>query len=104
MTKTVFDTLLTIASEEFGVSTRQILAKTRSPDHISARFALAWIMRDVFKLHPEDIGHWMGGRTRTAILAALGQVSDWRETDLGFRRKTDRIFMAARNLNRKAAA
>lgn len=101
MTPTMFNHLLTLTAEEFGLTTHQILGPGKTVDICKGRFALSWVLRDAFKLHPEQIGNWMAGRTRTAILASLGQASNWRETELDFRRQTDRLREKALALTQK---
>lgn len=104
MNTLTFDSILSNATEIFGITRHQMLGRGRTVDICRARFAVAWVLREEFRLHPEDIGQRIGGRTRTAILAAIGQATNWRDIDLTYRRETDRLRDATQQLRLRRAA
>lgn len=100
-------TIVDMAAEIWGVSSRDIVGPLRASILTEPRFAVYWVARHTLPLSLPQIGRAMGGRDHTTIMHGLRRADRLRLRCRDFQRYTDAMVAALeqeREADRRAIA
>ncbi len=83
---------------QMGLRRADIIGPVRTAPLTRARFAVAWLAREVTPASWHIIAHALGGRHHSTISSARRRGDALRQTDPAFRRLTDRLREHFRDL------
>ncbi len=84
--------LLSIISEESGVSVKQIIEKSRKREVVNARFIFCFILKNDFGYTLKRIGEQISGRDHTSIRHALIEYRNRINTEEPFKILVNNIY------------
>jgi chromosomal replication initiator protein len=91
-------TILEIVSETCGITTEEILSKTRKSEIVDARYIFCGIMKKYFDYPYKSIGEHTGGRDHTTVIHAVRTFENRCTFENGYKQLVESIVY---NLNIK---
>ena len=89
--KTSVDDIIQHSSDECGITTEQLLGRSRQQDIVKARQIAIYLTRQITPYSLSKIGKLYGGRDHTTVLYACNKVQTMLETDAEWKGSYERI-------------
>jgi chromosomal replication initiator protein len=83
--------ILDAAAQEFGVERKELLARDRRPNVVTARQVAMYLARELTEHSLPEIGRGIGGRNHTTVLHAVNRVSTAIQSDGSVRNSVDNL-------------
>lgn len=75
------DTIISMVSEEFGVSIEQIMSSRRDRKYVEPRQIAMYLIRKYVRMAFKDISMMFGGRDHTTAIHSINTVKDHMKTE-----------------------
>ena len=89
--------IISVISEQFGVSSEAILSKNRSSEIALPRQIAMYLTREMTQLSTTNIGKAFGGRDHTTVLHGCEKIADKMKKDIAFKRRIEELSAMIRN-------
>jgi chromosomal replication initiator protein len=84
--------ILDIISEEFGVSSSEIIMRSRKRETVNARFLFCGIMKRYFGHSLKAIGEMVDGRDHTTVIHAITECEHRMKYEESYKESSNRIY------------